>query len=104
MKTGSSGSGTRGYTADIKVNEEVSWSRRIAPRNFTPANGGGTGDTDNYLFASKRCYRPFFPVPLASKERPRDDTKIKSRSGQTEGYGRLWCSAVVTPRRIDSVF
>lgn len=81
-----------GYSR-YKSEREVSWSRRIALRNFTPANGRGARDTDNYLFASKRFYHPSFPVPLASKERPRDDTKIKSRSGQTERYGRLWCSS-----------
>lgn len=78
--------------ADIKANEKYVRAAGSPLWNYTLANGGGARDTDNYLFASKRFYHPFLPVLLASKERPRDDTKIKSRSGQTERYGRLWCS------------
>jgi len=56
----------------------------------------GARDTDNYLFATRRFYYSFLSfLSFKQAKRDREDTKIKSRSGQTERYTADYDVAIV---------
>lgn len=92
--------------ADIKANERsILQPRDRAAELYAGEWRRGARDTDNYLFASKQFYHPFIsPSRLASEESPREMIRKLNRDADKQKDTVGYDVAVVTPRRIDSVF